>query len=1231
MFNLKNQNKKILYSIKTSKIKLSPNLMFFDDEKIIFNNVSTSYSFNLCYRIEQEDKAVLRASISVKKLIQNEETEVVWTLDDSSFINLVYYFEIPASNDNNTKKLHARKSSVGNVKPSSNIFATTLNTLALFSPRTKKTENKFIDAKKMVKSPSNDAIIFSKQNNLVEIKNKFNLSRNFKNFLKSPVKTSKENDKAIVINKSPNKATSRNFVTMAKEYYTKEENNIANYFQSENINNNNEIFLQNFPMNYEFLYDNSNIKNKDDEVFSREFIKERLDFSEFEYDTFCSSIIISGLKEDNLEIINESENYPSPCTHTECSILSSFRPSILSFYKNNLKKNQFEISNEIANMVFPLGIKICFMYDTNHKYPKPYKTFVNIIRNEKGEIFYLTNFHYFRQMDIKEFDKKYKINPLKEYTQFKNLNNTNFNENKFVRNLEIISKFIPNETILVPECISLVSRYPFINQMNYILKNILISNIEQNDLNKLIHFLVNQAPIPTDNQNIFFYTPFTENLIKLESPFIQNYNNFSVGNILDYFSIENVITIFNLIILEQKILFIEDNYNLLSRVLYCFITFIYPFSWVNPFIPILSLTTVKFLQSIIPFVMGIDEFLFKFSINNDYLDKLNDNNIVFVDIENKMISLDLETILLRKKIFFRKNIIKQLNLPSLPEKIEKFLVKEIKECKKLNNDYLIEEQIKTIFRKVMVKLLAGLELFLFMTDDDLPLFNNDGFVNSKPNDEKNFYKEFVQTQNFNQYILNEKQKLKDFKIKKKYINIYGKVYDNMLFDTHVYLKLYEKLKKIEKQQKEKEKGKNKKVNILKMTSPTKNNKKEQELLNNLNVSLSSNGTNDNEKNNVITTTISSQGNMKKFHKSRTLTFSVDNKKKVQPNANLNNSLNLPEKKISFFNLNIVLYPYFISKIFYEKDKIDKFVNEEIEKVTKNQNKKDNIPFYIVKNQNNYDFSQIEDDYIRYFINILNIELKKNKEQFRPRRLIKRRSLSSSSLLIMSGKEEVNLLTEWFGTLCTQDIKKSNFKSVNIIALMKNPQLRKYFSNLIYQGTILNNKKIKKYLNKTSFDELLKVIKSAFNNSEESENNNCVYLTSSLFIYYKLENNNFYYLYEDYLKLNGECKLWSKEAFWTEWFNYEKTQEENNSESDDDNNNESDNEEDNKDKLYNFINGNKSKIFSMIETLYEISNKLKIKENIIKDVIINKIAAENLSNDEFKEFQVSVMGLDEEDL
>ena len=52
---------------------------------------------------------------------------------------------------------------------------------------------------------------------------------------------------------------------------------------------------------------------------------------------------------------------------------------------------------------------------------------------------------------------------------------------------------------------------------------------------------------------------------------------------------------------------------------------------------------------------------------------------------------------------------------------------------------------------------------------------------------------------------------------------------------------------------------------------------------------------------------------------------------------------------------------------------------------------------------------------------------------------------------------------------------------------------------------------------------------------------------------------------------------------------------------------------------------------MIETLYEISNKLKIKENIIKDVIINKIAAENLSNDEFKEFQVSVMGLDEEDL
>ena len=52
---------------------------------------------------------------------------------------------------------------------------------------------------------------------------------------------------------------------------------------------------------------------------------------------------------------------------------------------------------------------------------------------------------------------------------------------------------------------------------------------------------------------------------------------------------------------------------------------------------------------------------------------------------------------------------------------------------------------------------------------------------------------------------------------------------------------------------------------------------------------------------------------------------------------------------------------------------------------------------------------------------------------------------------------------------------------------------------------------------------------------------------------------------------------------------------------------------------------------MIENMYEISNKLKINENIIKEVIINKIASENLSNDEFREFQVSVMGLEEEDL
>ena len=131
-------------------------------------------------------------------------------------------------------------------------------------------------------------------------------------------------------------------------------------------------------------------------------------YNEFEYDTFCQCVFITGLSENNTEFIKQSEDYPSCCQHEECSMLMSFKPSILQYYQNKKKKYQVEITELTANLCFPLGIKLCFKSNEDY-YPKPYESFLNIIRNEKGDIYYIVSMHYYRLISIEEFDKKYKL------------------------------------------------------------------------------------------------------------------------------------------------------------------------------------------------------------------------------------------------------------------------------------------------------------------------------------------------------------------------------------------------------------------------------------------------------------------------------------------------------------------------------------------------------------------------------------------------------------------------------------------------------------------------------------------------------------------------------------------------------------------------------------------------------------------------------------------------------
>ena len=69
---------------------------------------------------------------------------------------------------------------------------------------------------------------------------------------------------------------------------------------------------------------------------------------------------------------------------------------------------------------------------------------------------------------------------------------------------------------------------------------------------------------------------------------------------------------------EQKILFIDKDYNRLSSIIQCFIDLLYPIEWINTLIPVMSEQMTRYLQTFLPFISGISEDL----LNNNALSAL---------------------------------------------------------------------------------------------------------------------------------------------------------------------------------------------------------------------------------------------------------------------------------------------------------------------------------------------------------------------------------------------------------------------------------------------------------------------------------------------------------------------------------------------------------------------------------------------------------------------------------
>ena len=395
----------------------------------------------------------------------------------------------------------------------------------------------------------------------------------------------------------------------------------------------------------------------------------------------------------------------------------------------------------------------------------------------------MMTYHFYLKMENDIYSKNYEMHPLKHHLmkfadEYLNMSEEEIDKGvteKIQNDLLKAQDLGFRDFVYIPYCICLISKYPYVSQMKKCLQsiyNLIIKNnvnvndeIEKNKLNNLIMHIINSVPIPDIKTRVHFYIPYFSKGIKLKCPKLNDLKimNTTISDLLNIFSIDNIVTIFRFLIFEKKILFIDDDYTRLTNVTDNFISLLYPFQWVHTYIPIMSDQMLKYLETFLPFINGINTSLMglvtEVFANNENEDS---EEVFLVYIKNNKFRLGSSLIANTKK----KYKYLQENVPALPSNLEKELKNKLKKIKDELDSLTknpknkkidlseIDFRIRNVFIDMFVHMFHDYYKYMTFLDDDV-VFNKNLFMEKiTNNNDKHFYNEFIDTQLFQQFTQN---------------------------------------------------------------------------------------------------------------------------------------------------------------------------------------------------------------------------------------------------------------------------------------------------------------------------------------------------------------------------------------------------------------------------------------------------------------------------------------------
>ena len=518
--------------------------------------------------------------------------------------------------------------------------------------------------------------------------------------------------------------------------------------------------------------------------------------NENQRETFCEAFFLCSIPYGNGHFSERCKEFKATCEHEECSSVYAFKPEIILKYPLKDKKD-LTLNFLASSICFPKGIKLCFSKET----PKMKEDYGTWIINERGLKFYMWNFHFYLKMTPSEFSKIYK-HPLVEYYLNALQNEYRGTKRQVDFNFKIANIIMEAQSICIPFCICLISKYRYEKQMKACLESIyqlLIKNkedLENSKLDKLsylIKYLIYSVPIPNAESNVVFYIPHTDplkNSITLAYPKLEGCkvkDNFC--ELFKLFSNDDIIRIISLLLLEKKLIFIDNDYARLSRVICYFDELLYPIQWVHTFIPIMTFEMLRYFNAFLPIVGGVDYNLLTYALKmEDEENYGGEEGVFFIYISGEEQSyifhyLNRNILPLGEMEGLSLSILNK-DLKSKLDKIkEKF--KESVEGKKDNNIDNIDNinlEIRYCFIETFSQMFHNIKKYVGLLDSEDFGINKTLFYSMKKVGEKDkkFYDDLFETMNFRFFIndlMDKENKLKYFMNKIESNNKTGETFE----------------------------------------------------------------------------------------------------------------------------------------------------------------------------------------------------------------------------------------------------------------------------------------------------------------------------------------------------------------------------------------------------------------------------------------------------------------------